>query len=203
MRRAALALGLVVLAAGCGGTKAAETHLTVSALNPTVGMAVFHIECPAPEPSTACDALGSNPSLVTAPKPFTCLGGPSSWFDMTISGRLAGKPVHEKFSTCWTPQMATLGKLGLAPELNSHIRPQRHGVVLPGIPRTFPARSIRPGDLLVCRWPGHHPLELGVPDRFGRLGSVGQGGRDVVAITLTGTRHSDGSVTASCHRGGS
>jgi len=116
---------------------------------------------------------------------------------MTISGRLAGKPVHRKFSTCWTPQMATLDKLGLARSLERHVLRRRHGIVQPGIRRTFPPGTLRPGDLLVCRI-HHHRLQLGIPDRFGSLGSVGFGGKHVVGVNLTGTRHADAAVTARC-----
>jgi hypothetical protein len=121
---------------------------------------------------------------------------------MTISGRLAGKRVHEKFSTCWTPQMATLGKLGLAKSLGRHVLRRRRGVVHPGRRRTFPPATLRPGDILVCRIL-HHRVQMGIPDTFGSIGSTGTGGKDVVSLTLTGTRKADGSVTARCHRGSS
>jgi hypothetical protein len=201
-----LVLGLLVLGlTGCGGgMNLAGTRLTLTAVNPNVGQAVFHLDC-APtggdvtDPSAACAALGHDPKLVTAPQPFMCIGSTTSWFDMTISGRLAGKPVHRKFSTCWTPQMATLDKLGLARSLSRHVLRRRHGVVLPGATRTFPPGTLRPGDLLVCKIDHHRP-QLGIPDRFGSMGSTGFGGKNVVTATLTGTRHGDGSVTASCHR---
>src|SRR5436190_11972543 len=134
MKRFALALGLFVLpaAAGCGdsGMNLAGTKLTLTAVNSNVGQAVFHLDCgPAGgdvmDPAAACSALGHDPALITAPQPYTCIGGTFSWFDMTISGRLAGKLVHRKFSTCWTPQMATLKKLGLASSL-APARPQAH-----------------------------------------------------------------------------
>ncbi len=206
MKRVALGLLLAALAAGCGSSGGLPTHLTLSALNPNVGEAVFHVDCggrgvaqpaAAKSTTTACDALRSNPSLITAPQPYTCLGGPSSWFDVTISGRLAGKPVFQKFSTCWTPQMPTLGKLGLFKSLERHVLPRRHGVVLPGIRRTFPPGALRPGDLLTCTVGGHE-LELGVSDRVGSLGDTGFGGR--VNVTLAATRHGDGSVVARCGR---
>jgi hypothetical protein len=203
MKRLAFALFVLSVAAGCGsGTNLAGTKLTLTAVNPNVGQAVFHLDCdPAggdvTDPASACAALGHDPTLVTSPQPFTCLGGPSSWFDMTISGRLAGKLVHRKFSTCWTPQMATLRKLGLANSLGRHVLRRRRGVVLPGTRRTFP-----PGDILVCRTL-HHRVQMGIPDTFGSIGSTGTGGRDVVSLTLTGTRKADGSVTARCVRGSS
>ena len=202
MKRFALALGLFVLpaAAGCGdsGMNLAGTKLILTAVNPNVGQAVFHLDCgPAGgdvmDPAAACSALGHDPALITAPQPYTCIGGTFSWFDMTISGRLAGKPVHRKFSTCWTPQMATLKKLGLASSLGRHVLPRRHGVVLPGLKRTFAPGSLRPGDLLVCK-SLHHRVTMGIPDTHGPIGSAATGG-----VTLTGRWSADGSVTASCH----
>src|SRR5690348_14905787 len=121
---------------------------------------------------------------------------------MTISGRLAGKPVHRKFSTCWTPQMATLRKLGFASTLGRHVLRRRSGIVQPGLRRSFPPGTLRPGDLLVCKIL-HHRVRLGIPATFGPIGSAGVGGKDVVSVTLSGTRHADGSVTASCQRGSS
>jgi hypothetical protein len=198
MKRVTLALFLLLAITGCGGgMNLAGTKLRLTAVNPIVGQAVFHLDCgptggDVSDPSSACSALGNDPRLVTSPQPFTCLGGPSSWFDMTISGRLGGKPVHQKFSTCWTPQMATLKKLGLASSLEGHVLQRRHGLVRPGIPRTFPAGALRPGDLLVCK-ALHRSVEMGIPDSVGPIGSVGSAG-----ATLTGRRHADGSVTASC-----
>jgi hypothetical protein len=208
MKRLALALLLLSAAAGCAsGRNLAGTKLTLTAINPNVGQAVFHLDCgPAggdvTDPSAACASLGRDPTLITSPKPFTCLGGPSSWFDMTISGRLAGKRVHEKFATCWTPQMATLQKLGLARSLGRHVLRRRRGVVHPGGRRTFPRGTLRPGDILVCMTL-HHRVQLGIPDTFGSIGSAGTGGRDVVSLNLAGTRKADGSVTARCRLGSS
>jgi hypothetical protein len=205
MKRLVPALLLLALT-GCGsGTNLAGTKLTLTAVNPNVGQAVFHLDCgptggDVSAPAAACAGLGRDPELITAPKPYTCIGGTTSWFDMTISGRLAGKPVHQKFSTCWTPQMATLEKLGLANALMRHILRRRHGVVRAGVKSTFPPGTLRPGDLLVCQI-HHHRLQMGIPDTFGSIGGTGVGGRDVVSVTLTGTRHADGSITASCHRG--
>jgi hypothetical protein len=205
MKRLLLAL-LVLPLAGCGNAAdLTGTKLTLTAVNPSVGQAVFHLSCePATgdvsDPAAACAALGRDPKLVTSPQPYTCLGGPSSWFDMTITGRLDGKPVHRKFSTCWTPQMATLKKLGLARSLTHHILRRRNGIVRPGIRRTFPPGTLRPGDILICRILNHR-LQLGIPAGFGSIGSTGFGGKNVVAVTLTGARHADGSVTGSCHRG--
>ncbi len=203
----ALALALLVLAlTGCGsGLNLAGTKLTLTAVNPNVGQAVFHLDCgPAggdvSDPAAACAALAHDPTLVTSPQPFNCIGSTSSWFDMTISGSLRGKPVHRKFSTCWTPQMATLKRLGLASSLERHVLQRRHGVIQPGIRRAFPPGTLRPGDVLVCRIL-HHRLQLGIPADFGPIGSAGFGGKDVASVTLTGRRKANGSVTASCHRG--
>lgn len=116
MKCLAVVLLVLSLTARCGsGMNLAGTKLKVTAVNPNVGQAVFHLDCgPAggdvSDPAAACAALERDPTLITSPQPFTCLGGPSSWFDMTISGRLAGKRVHRKFSTCWTPQMGTLDR---------------------------------------------------------------------------------------------
>ena len=183
----------------------AGTKLRLTAINPNVGLAVFHLECdPAggdvSDPAAACAALGHDPRLIKSPQPFTCLGGPSAWFDLTISGRLAGKPVHRKFSTCWTPQMATLDKLGLASSLGRHVLPRRHGLVLPGRTRTFQSGALRPGDLLVCRLRHRARVQMGIPDTHGPIGSAGSG-RAHDALTLTASRSADGSITASCRRG--
>ena len=206
MKRFALVLALLVVsAAGCGNDmNLAGTKLTLTAVNPNVGQAVFHLDCSpsggdVPDPSAACTALRRDPRLVTAPQPFACFGGPTSWFDVTIAGRLAGKPVQQRFSTCWTPQMPTLKKLGLAGSLERHVLKRRHGIVAPGIPHRFPRGTLRPGDLLVCRIL-HHRLQLGIPETVGPIGSTGTGGRGVVRVTLRGARHSDGSVTAYCYR---
>lgn len=205
MKRLAVLLLMLPLTAACGsGMDLAGTQLTVTAVNPNVGQAVFHLDCgpvggDVSDPSSACAALGHDPTLITSPQPFPCLGGPSSWFDMTISGRLAGKRVHRKFSTCWTSQMATLDKLGLAKSLERHVLRRRHGLVLPGLKRTFPPGALRPGDLVACTIL-HHRLQLGIPDTIGSIGSTGIGGGDVVSVTLSARRSADGSVAASCRR---
>ena len=221
MKRLPLALPLLWIAAGCGGTiSLAGTKLTLTAVNPNVGQAVFHLACgPAggdvSDPAAACVALGRDPKLVTAPQPYTCLGGPSSWFDMTISGRLAGKPVHRTFSTCWAKGMPTLDELGLTSSLMRHVRPRRHGVVLRGVRHTFSRGRLRPGDLLVCEIL-HHKLALAIPERGHSIGGTGAtfGGKlvevgnspnetikDQVNVSLTGRRNADGSITARCYRG--
>lgn len=222
MKRVTLALFLVLAAAGCGssGMSLTGTKLTLRAINPDVGLAIFHLDCgptggDVSDPAAACSVLGRDRKLVTAPQPYTCLGGPTSWFDMTISGRLAGKPVHRTFSTCWAKGMPTLDKLGLTSSLMRHVRPRRRGIVLRGVPHTFPRGKLRPGDLLVCEIL-HHRLTLGIPERGRGIGGTGVafGGKlvevgyssnetieDQVNIALRGTRHADGSITASCYRG--
>ncbi|MDX6480746.1 MAG: Subtilisin inhibitor-like [Gaiellaceae bacterium] len=206
MKRAGLALVLIAVAAGCGsgGETLADTHLTLTALNPTIGLAAFHLTCAPvggdlPDAAAACSALRRDPGLVTAPKPFVCIGGTASWWDVTISGRLDGKAVRQKFSTCWTSQMKTIGELGLEwTSLRHHLVPRRHGVVAAGQTRTFPAGALRPGDVVRCTIQGH-AVELGVTDHVGTLGSSGFGG--MVNTTLTASRHADGSVTARCSQG--
>lgn len=94
--------------------------------------------------------------------------------------------------------MATLKKLGIANSLGRHVLRRRHGVVRPGVKRTFAPGVLRPGDLLVCKIL-HHRLQMGIPDTVGPIGTTGTGGRDVVSVTLTGKRRANGSVTASCH----
>jgi hypothetical protein len=220
MKRGPLAL-LVLALAGCGsGMNLAGTRLRLTAINPNVGLAVFHLDCgpsggDVNDPAAACSALGHDPRLVISPQPFTCLGGPTSWFDVTIAGRLAGKPVDRKFSTCWTPQMATLGKLGIANSLGRHVRPRRRGLVLARRTHTFPPGTLRPGDLIVCTIL-HHRLELPIPQRQDPIGKTGVrfGGKlvevgnspnetikNAVNVTLSRTRNANGSITASCHRG--
>jgi hypothetical protein len=108
---------LVLLAplAGCGGSSRPETALTILAVNGSVGRAVFHVECrptggDLPDNASACRALTSTPTLVTAPKPFVC---PAMPWQVAVSGRLSGRRISRKFVTCWTPQMAMIGRLGI------------------------------------------------------------------------------------------
>jgi hypothetical protein len=157
--------------------------MTILAVNPSVGRAVFHVSCPGAQ---GCAALAAQPSLVFAPKPFVCLGGEFSWWTLTLTGRRNGRPFRTRVDTCWTPQMALLGKLGIARRLQSHLEPRRVARMLPGMSQTF--FTLRPGDLVACR-----QLRLGVPVDPGQSPSAGRGG-----LTLAVTRHRDGSVTASC-----
>jgi hypothetical protein len=209
MRRLPLVAAAVVLFVGCGGRPSA-TKLTIAAVNPAVGRAVFHLEClPArgdlPDPPSACAALARAPQLVTNPKPFTCFGGSFSWWDVAISGRLNGRPLHRSFSTCWTTQMATLARFGMSwPVLRDHLLPRRSEAVVPGTTRTFAPGVLQPADRVTCDIRGHD-LVLGVPvERSpGSPATTGYGGANVVPVTLAVSRNRDGSVTAACHDGSS
>jgi hypothetical protein len=202
-----LCLMVVALAAGCGGSSPA-TDLTMVAVNSNVGRAVFHIECAPiggdlPNPARACAALAAAPQLVTKPKPFVCIGGTTSWWDVTITGRLNGRPIHRSLSTCWTPQMATLGRFELGGDvLQKHLVSRRQEAVLAGTRRVFLPGVLRPADLVTCDIPGHH-LALGVPTQTGGPASTTRnfGGRKVVAVTVAVALRPDGSVSASCHLG--
>jgi hypothetical protein len=201
MKRLLVLLAACVVA-GCGGTARPRTTLTIFAENDSVGRALFHLRCaPAggdlPDTRRACAALATDPSLVTRPRPFICFGGTFSWWDVRIDGRLRGRTLHRAFSTCWTPQMPTIGRLGLTwQELRSHLEPRRRARVLPGVAQTL--TGLRPGDLVTCDILGHH-LQMGVPSSTGfGPASVGVGGGDVPGATLALARHTDGTVVASC-----
>ena len=207
---ALLCLLLIPPLAGCGssrpGDSAPATQLTLRAVNTSVGRSVFHLDCEPPggdlpDPARACAALSEAPNLVTSPKPFVCAGGTFSWWDITISGRLNGKAIDRAFSTCWTPQMETLGRFGMSwAVLQKHLLPRRHETVLAGTTHVFPPGVLEPADLVTCDIRGHH-LEFGVPEDVGPSGSVGYGGANVISVTLKVARHPDGSVDASCHTG--
>jgi hypothetical protein len=167
------------------------------------GYAVFRIRCaPAggdlPHPARACANLAADPQLITNPKPFVCAGGTFSWWDVTIRGRMNGKQIQRVFSTCWTPQMATLGRLDMGWKvLQAHLLPRRHKIVPAGTKDVFPRGVLRPADLVTCDIGGHH-LELGVPTVSGHPASTGFKGKNVVGVNLEVTRNADGSVTAAC-----
>ena len=203
MRGLAIAFALAALAvSACGGhERAAATRLTLLAVNPNVGRAVFHLSCDPPRgdvpaPAQACAALEQRPDLARRPKPFTCFGGPFSWFDIWISGELRGEPFRARTSSCWTPQMELLGRLGIGRSVQDHLVPRRTETVVAGTTRTILAGLLRPGDLVACRSQGH-PLEVGVPVEAETAASTGFGGQTMIA-TLSVTRHRDGSVTAVC-----
>lgn len=196
----------VVLSAGCGGRTAAPvTKLTLLAVNPYAGRAVFHIACDPPggdlgNPARVCSALATDPDLVTHPKPFVCYGGLGSWWDVTIRGRLHGRTIRAHTGTCWTPQMAMIRRLGIGwRSLRAHLLPRRREAVLPGVPRTFAGGLLRPADLVTCEIRGH-ALSEGVPIEFG-TSSTGFGGKEVTSVVLRVTHERDGSVSASCGLG--
>jgi hypothetical protein len=121
---------LLAAFSGCGGRSVRpETALTILGVNKSVGRAVFHLACrptggDLPDNASACRALASAPTLVTAPKPFLC---PAMPWQVAISGRLGGRRISRKFFTCWTPQMATIGRLGIGRPsvLKAHLLPRR------------------------------------------------------------------------------
>ncbi len=184
-----------------------STDLTLLAVNPSVGRASFHLACgPAGgdigNPGRACAALAARPELVTNPKPFSCYGGTFSWWDITITGRLRGRRIHTHTSTCWTPQMAMIRRLGIGfQSLNAHMLPRRREAVLPGTQRTFPAEWLRPGDAVTCDILGHK-LDDGIPIEYA-TSSTGYGGKNVTSVTLSVTHNRDDSVTARCDTGNS
>ena len=184
-----LALGAVAISlAGCGGGGAARTSVHILAVNQNVGRAQFSFTCSptsgdVPSPSSACAAVSASPGLLTNPKPFTCSGGMFSWWDITITGRFEGRTIYTFVSTCWTPQMRLIDKLGLDWEvLHAHLVPRREGHLIGGESKTFP--DLRAGDLVTCDIHGRH-LEEGVPtDTEGGVSSTGYGGKGVVTVTL-------------------
>jgi hypothetical protein len=203
MRRPLIGFLVAVSLAGCGsGSTKPSTDLTLLAVNPSVGRAAFHLTCgPAggdlSHLARACAAVAAQPQLVTRPKPFVCFGGTFSWWDITITGRLRGRRIHTHTSTCWTPQMATIRRLGIGwPSLRAHLLPRRREAVLPGGRQTFPPGLLRPADLVTCTILGRN-LEDGVPLEYG-TSSTGYGGTNVTSVTLSVTHNRDGSVTASC-----
>lgn len=203
MRLAALlCLFLIPPLVGCSRSHAPATQLTIRAANSDIGRSEFHLGCePAggdlPDPARACAALSATPSLVTSPKRFIC--GGESW-EVTIDGRLNGKAIHRSFSTCWTPQNATLEAFGMTSSsdvLKKHLLPQHHEEVLPETKRVFPPGVLEPADLVTCDIRGHH-LESGVPTYTGST-STGYSGANTLGVILAINRHRDGSVEASCH----
>ena len=208
MRLVAVAISALALTTGIGqagvrgGTP--NTRLTIVALDSYVGRAVFHLSCePAggdlPDVTTACGALDQKPELMTNPEPFTCRGGPGSWWLVKVSGLLQGEAISRTFSTCWTLQAPTLAQLGLTWDvLRSHLVPRRHKRAPAGTKHRFAPGVLRETDLVTCDIRGHH-LKVGVPEEAGRPVSVSAGTHPVVTLTVAYNR--DGSVTASC-RGG-
>jgi len=204
--RSCLVFLVAVSLAACGSRSAKpSTDLTLLAVNPYVGRAAFHLTC-APaggdlgDPARACAAVAAHPQLVTNPRPFGCVGSTSSWWDITITGRLRGRRIHTHTSTCWTPQMAMIRRLEIGwQSLRAHLLPRRREAVLPSMSKTFPSGVLRPADLVTCNIRGHE-LEDGVPIEY-VTSSNGYGGKNVTSVTLSVTHNRDGSVTASCHVG--
>ncbi|HZU20348.1 MAG TPA: hypothetical protein VE982_03925 [Gaiellaceae bacterium] len=199
VRFALVALAAAALAA-CGATRHPATSLTLVAENDDLGRAAFHLRCgptggDLPDPAAACRAVARDPALVRRPKPFVCHGGPQSWWNVTVTGQLRGRRVATRFSTCWTPQMATISALGIGRALPSHVQPRRHAVVLPGATKLLV--GLRPGDLVTCRVLGRE-LRLGVPSTVGATADVGFGGGDTRELRLALTRGADGAVAATC-----
>jgi hypothetical protein len=205
-RTAFLCLVLALPLAACGGSKPRATALTILAVNSSVGRSVFHLACgPArgdvPDPARACAALADTPQLITQPTRFVCAGGTFSWWDVTVTGTFESKPIRRFFSTCWTPQMATIGRLHLGwAVLQKHLLPKRHVSVFAGTTQVFPPGALRAADVVTCDIRGHQ-LAMGVPDTIGPGGSVGYGGTNVVSVNLTVAQRRDGSVSATCGDG--
>lgn len=198
----AVAVTAAALAVEVGGVSSSPAplpaRLTVLAVNPYRGRGLFHLTCVPPggnlpQPTQACAAIAAQPSLITAPKPFICNFGENVW-DITITGRLNGTSVNTKTESCWTTQMALIGKLGLGSHgLPVRLERRRHVSIRPGQTRRFKPGVLRPGDLVTCNISGRH-LAWGVPDRTGGPGYMGSGN----GATLSTGLHSDGSVIASC-----
>ena len=210
MRRAAWIVPALALAL-CGCTAAAHrptgTSLDILAVQPNVGRAAFHLRCDPPrgnlpDNAAACAALREEPSLVTNPKTFNCAGGTTSWWDLVLTGSVDGRGIHRTISTCWTPQMAMIDRLGLGSSkvLSSHLLPRQKAIVFAESDRTFAPGELKPGDAILCNIRGHG-LELGVPLPSSPLGSVGYSGANIVPVTLELARGRDGALTASCHDG--
>lgn len=179
------------------------TEVKILAVNPHVGRAIFRLSCgpPAegdiPSPERACAALRENPGLVTSPRRFICGGGYGAGWDITISGRIEGRRFRSRTGTCWTPQMETISRLGIASTLDSHLVPRAHVDLAGGTQTLIPAGVLQAADLVICRTHGRR-LEQGVPIEAEATSSTGYDGAGVRAVWLRVTRHEDGSVSASC-----
>ena len=194
---------------GLGSVTPVPANLTVlavaedsGALGPKGGRALFHLRCdPAggnvADPAQACAAIAAQPSLVTNPKPF--VSGFGYTWHFTITGRLNGKPVHFSGESTWTPQMALIGKLGLAGTHGQplHLQPLRHGSVALNRTRTFAPGVLRPGDVVACRVRGSYrgpAMATGVPVRRGVGPYEDSATPGVMAVQV----QADGAVIASC-----
>lgn len=216
-RRLLVALVVVVLATagalltfelrGLGSVAPVPANLTIlvvgnEGLVGQVGQrALFHLRCdPAggnvAQPAKACAAIAAQPSLVTHPMPVYNMGGDSWYF--TINGSLNGKPVHVGLGGDWMPQMALIGKLGLAGPHGQPLRlePLRHGFVGLNETHRFAPGVLRPGDLVTCRVPHSYQgvqLATSVPVHQG-LGRTFGATPGVMAVRV----RPDGAVIASC-----
>jgi hypothetical protein len=173
------------------------------------GRALFHLRCdPAggnvAQPAKACAAIAAQPSLVTNPKrslewPIDTVGFATTFWYITITGRLNGRPVHFNGESPWTTQIALIDKLGLASPHGQPLRlePLRHGFVGMNQTHRFAPGVLRPGDVVACRV--HHsyrgpPLAMGVPPHRG-VGPYGDSSTPgVMAVQV----RADGAVIASC-----
>ena len=150
--------------------------------------------------------MGANSALVVKPKVWTCVGGQFSWWDISITGYVGVRSIHTKISTCWTPQMAMIGRL-LSPSprssdvswrtLRAHLLPRRRVTLHGKTRKTFAPGVLHPGDLVTCRYRGRK-LDLGVGDSTGRSAETGYNGVGVTPVWLTVTYSRDTSVTAWC-----
>jgi WD40 repeat protein len=173
LRYAAAALVAVFLLGACGSNDA-TTSLRLEATNSFVGRATFTLRCDPPggdvaRPEEACARLAERPRALLEPKPFTCIGGTFSWWDLEISGRFDGRRVDVRTSTCWTPQMELIRRLGIAAQLQAHVDPlSRPPYSGSGIPRSAladvvdappdtPGWILRAGRLLARRLGDPHP----------------------------------------------
>jgi hypothetical protein len=125
-----------------------STSLKLEATNSFVGRATFTLRCDPPggdiaRPAAACAQLAEQPRALFEPKPFTCFGGTFSWWDLEISGHYRGRRVDVRTSTCWTPQMELIRRLGIASELDAHVDPlSRPAYIGSGIPRSALADAV-------------------------------------------------------------
>jgi len=210
-----IAVGLsAALLSGCGDTgsvgpsvstsperREQATHLTLIAVNPYVGRARYELRCDppdgdVPDPVGACAELAANPTLVTQPEPSICRGGPFSHWELELSGRFRGQPVNTQVSTCWTPQMALIRRLGFGGGPPPRLLPRRTRRLADGERATYPSGELRPGDLVTCLAQGKR-LEAGVG--FPAPGPSRVGWDPHPSVWLTVETREDGSVHAECN----
>jgi hypothetical protein len=178
LRYAAAAVVAAFLVGACGSNHA-TTSLRLEATNSFVGRATFTLRCDPPggdiaRPEEACARLAERPRVLLEPKPFTCMGGTFSWWELKILGRFDGRRVDVRTSTCWTPQMELIRRLGIASQLEAHVDPQSRPPYLGSgiarsaladvveIPSDSPGWVLRAGRLLARRLGDPHPHALRV-----------------------------------------